>query len=210
MKRIKKFIALVIILCVVLCGCGKSGEPVFKERYEEITDALYIACNGGLLSAELFDNTFDFENYKRGYYNPAIGNMIDASTVTINEISDVYKPSGSESYVKFCGVDMSFKLISSDEYATASFLLVLTDGKYGWGTYGVLEVPEGFTDVRTKCDGISDEVDTMNQYVSLMKGMSDNRECGSVYEVDYYASTIDMEYLNKLFSEKCASDVLSS
>lgn len=214
MKKIIALISFVIISCFSLTGCGDSDllnldEPAFNERYEEITDALYIACSQPLLSTELYDNKFDYEDLKYGIPTSMLDEtLIDVSTVNINKISDVYKPEISDSYVKFCGVDISFQLKNSGENKKASFLLVLTDGNYGSGEYGVLEgVKKGFTDVRSSCDSIPNEVDVINQYVSVMKDLSNPAELGAIYEIDYYASTIDMEYLNKMFSEKAEKNL---
>lgn len=192
MKKTKNFVSLFIIFCIMLCGCGNSDlldfdEPAFKERYEEITDALYIACKAPLLSSELYVENFDLT------YNYIMleDTLIDISTVHIDKVGNVYKAGYSDFDVKFCGIDISFKQKGSDENESASFLLVLTDGMYNFQ-----ETKKGFTDTSMNRNGVAEFVDIFEQMLASEGKKSD-------FKIDYYSETLDMDYLNEMFSEKC-------
>lgn len=116
--------------------------------------------------------------------------LIDASTVHINKVGDVYKAGYSDFNVKFCGIDISFSQKNSNKEESASFLLILTDGMYNFS-----ETKKGFTDTRMDCDGVADFVDTLKQMFST-EGEKAN------FKVDTYGETFDINYLNKIFLEK--------
>lgn len=148
MKKIKNIISLFIISCIVLCGCGNfdlldSDEPVFKERYEEITDSLCIACVGPMLSTQLYSD-YNYDSWTNPYETAQMFNdtVIDTSTVKIENIGNVYKSGGNFGFdVKFCGIDINFCQVDCDETESASFVLILTSGMYNFGS-----VSKGFTD----------------------------------------------------------------
>lgn len=196
MKKIKSFVSLFIIFCIMLCGCGNSdlldfNEPAFKERYEEITDALCIACTSQFDSNDLefILNPTTFDNTE-----------VDLSTIKINKLGNVYKPNYSDFNARFCGIEIEFKKKNSDDVETTSFLLIVEGGMYG--LHKPVKTPKGVTDTTVSIDGVDKFVESL----SLMLKSGGEK---SKINVDYYGSTIDIDYLNKMFSEKIEKDITS-
>ncbi len=202
MKKIKNVVSLFIIFCIALCGCGDSNllnfdEPAFKERYEEITDSLCTACIQPMLSTQLYGD-YNYESWSNPYEVTQMfsDTVIDLSTIKIDNIGDVYKSGGNFGFdVKFCGIDISFCRIGYDETESASFVLMLTSGMYNFKN-----VSKGFTDTRMGIQELDDMLSNMKDMFSKSKQKLD-------IKVDYYAETIDMEYLNKMLSEKLEKNI---
>ncbi len=202
MKKIKNLLSLFIIFGIVLCGCGNSnlldfGEPAFKERYEEITDSLCTACIQPMLSTQLYGD-YNYESWSNPYETAQMfsDTVIDLSTIKIDNIGNVYKSGGNFGFdVKFCGIDISFCQVGYDETESASFVLMLTSGVYNYE-----KVSKGFTDTRMNIQAVADFVSTFDM---LSEKKSD-------IKVDYYAENIDIEYLNKMLSEKFEEYVINT
>lgn len=197
-KNMILLISILSALCFFLYGCDASNflnldEPAFKERYEEISDSIITACSEPLLSTELYGYSFDYNEYKRSIIPVPLykETLIDLSTIQVNEVGNVYKPGYSDFNARFCGINISYQKKDSKEKESASFLLILDDGMYNF-----VEVKRGETDTSYS---ISD-VDVFVVGIKAMLGL-DNAKI----KVDYYGETIDLEYLNKLISEKVSS-----
>lgn len=205
MKKIKNFVLMFIIFCIALCGCGNSNlldfdEPAFKEKYEEITDSLCTACIQPMLSTQLYGD-YNYESWSNPYETAQMFNdtVIDLQTIKIDNIGNVYKSGGNFGFdVKFCGIDISFCQVGYDETESASFVLMLTSGMYNYG-----EVSKGFTDTRMDIQAVADFVNTFDDMLSETRKKSD-------IKIDYYAENIDMEYLNKMLSEKLEEYVINT
>lgn len=185
MRKIKNIISLFIISCIVLCGCGNSDllnfdEPAFKERYEEITDSLCTACTANFHSNNPYSKPTVFDK-----------SNVDLSTVKIKRLGNVYNPKYSDFNTRFCGIEIEFERTDSDVVETASFILIVEDGIYN----GNIKAPKGATDTTVS-------IDEVEELVYALEKMLESNEEKSKIKVDYYASTIDMEYLNKMLSEK--------